>query len=158
MQQVSVRGVQLDHRETGAVRAVGGLGEGAHDARDSGLVERLRHLVLLAETNRARRDDAEPALLRRHRAAALPGTRSGSLPPGVGELDAHLGALRPHERGDLRELACLLLLPDAEILRADRPSGVTAAASVNTSEAPPTARDPRWTRCQSVANPSSDEY
>src|SRR5574341_177287 len=39
-----------------------------------------------------------------------------------------------------------------------RPSGVTAVASVNTSPAPPTARLPRWTRCQSFANPSSLEY
>src|SRR5512138_2655429 len=35
-----------------------------------------------------------------------------------------------------------------------RPSGVTAVASVNTSAAPPTAREPRCTRCQSVAKPS----
>ncbi len=39
-----------------------------------------------------------------------------------------------------------------------RPSAVTAIASVNTSPAPPTARDPRWTTCQSFANPSSEEY
>ena len=39
-----------------------------------------------------------------------------------------------------------------------RPSAVTAAASVRTSPAPPTARLPRLTRCQSLANPSVDEY
>ena len=39
-----------------------------------------------------------------------------------------------------------------------RPSGETAAASVMTSPAPPTARAPRWTRCQSFARPFSDEY
>src|SRR4051812_39367858 len=39
-----------------------------------------------------------------------------------------------------------------------RPSAVTADASVNTSAAPPTARLPRWTRCQSFAKPSTDEY
>ena len=27
-----------------------------------------------------------------------------------------------------------------------------------TRPAPPTAREPRWTRCQSVARPSSQEY
>src|SRR5205814_3397768 len=37
-------------------------------------------------------------------------------------------------------------------------SGVAAAASVITSPAPPCARQPRCTRCQSFANPSSDEY
>ena len=39
-----------------------------------------------------------------------------------------------------------------------RPSGVTALASVITRPAPPTARDPRCTRCQSLAKPSSEEY
>src|SRR4051812_45707319 len=39
-----------------------------------------------------------------------------------------------------------------------RPSAVTAVASVNTRPAPPMARVPRWTRCQSFANPSELEY
>src|SRR4249919_76424 len=39
-----------------------------------------------------------------------------------------------------------------------RPSAVTADASVITSAAPPTARDPRCTRCQSEAKPSVLEY
>ncbi|GMU40069.1 MAG: hypothetical protein AMXMBFR23_09350 [Chloroflexota bacterium] len=36
-----------------------------------------------------------------------------------------------------------------------RPSGDTAVASVITRPAPPVARAPRWTRCQSVGKPSS---
>ena len=39
-----------------------------------------------------------------------------------------------------------------------RPSGVTPLASVKTSAAPPTARDPRCTKCQSFENPSTLEY
>src|SRR6188472_4227566 len=39
-----------------------------------------------------------------------------------------------------------------------RPSAVTAAASVRTAPAPPTARLPRWTTCQSLASPSWLEY
>src|SRR3954451_15026350 len=39
-----------------------------------------------------------------------------------------------------------------------RPSGVTAVASVSTSPAPPRAKDPRWTRCQSFGRPSTEEY
>src|SRR5208283_1358362 len=39
-----------------------------------------------------------------------------------------------------------------------RPSGDTAAASVNTSPAPPTARAARWAKCQSLAKPSTEEY
>ena len=39
-----------------------------------------------------------------------------------------------------------------------RPSGSTAAASVKINPAPPAARLPRCTRCQSLANPSVLEY
>src|ERR1700733_10368039 len=39
-----------------------------------------------------------------------------------------------------------------------RPSGETAVASTITRPAPPTAREPRWTRCQSLGKPLSDEY
>lgn len=39
-----------------------------------------------------------------------------------------------------------------------RPSGLTAVASVKTRPAPPMARLPRWTRCQSLAKPSVEEY
>ena len=39
-----------------------------------------------------------------------------------------------------------------------RPSGETAAASVMTVPAPPMAREPRWTRCQSLAWPSTELY
>jgi hypothetical protein len=39
-----------------------------------------------------------------------------------------------------------------------RPSGETAVASWIINEAPPTALLPRWTKCQSLANPSIEEY
>src|SRR5688500_11540787 len=39
-----------------------------------------------------------------------------------------------------------------------RPSGATAVASAITRAAPPTARAPRCTRCQSFGTPSSAEY
>ena len=39
-----------------------------------------------------------------------------------------------------------------------RPRASTAVASIITRPAPPTARLPRWTRCQSLANPSTEEY
>ena len=39
-----------------------------------------------------------------------------------------------------------------------RPSGVTAVASAITNPAPPTARDPKCTRCQSPTTPSVQLY
>ena len=39
-----------------------------------------------------------------------------------------------------------------------RPAGSTAVASTMTRPAPPAAREPRWTRCQSLVKPSTAEY
>jgi hypothetical protein len=39
-----------------------------------------------------------------------------------------------------------------------RASGLTELASVMTRPAPPMARLPRWTKCQSLAKPSTEEY
>src|SRR5258706_10615010 len=39
-----------------------------------------------------------------------------------------------------------------------RPCAVTPVASTKTSPAPPAARLPRWTRCQSSGSPSTAEY
>ena len=39
-----------------------------------------------------------------------------------------------------------------------RPSGETQVISTNTRPAPPTAREPRCTRCQSPGTPSTAEY
>src|SRR5215470_6383181 len=39
-----------------------------------------------------------------------------------------------------------------------RPIASTAVASTHRSAAPPSARWPRWIRCQSLADPSSAEY
>src|SRR5215467_8074800 len=39
-----------------------------------------------------------------------------------------------------------------------RPIASTAVASTHSSAAPPSARWPRWIRCQSLAEPSSAEY
>ena len=38
------------------------------------------------------------------------------------------------------------------------PSGTTAVASLITRPAPPRAKEPRWTRCQSFGTPSTAEY
>ena len=46
----------------------------------------------------------------------------------------------------------------ARFLLGEEIATVTAVASVNTSPAPPMARLPRWTRCQSLARPSTLEY
>jgi hypothetical protein len=59
---------------------------------------------------------------------------------------------------DALEVGNVLVFPDAEVGDGDAASGTTAEASRMTRPAPPWARAPRWTRCQSAANPSTEEY
>jgi hypothetical protein len=62
------------------------------------------------------------------------------------------------EVGDAPQGRDVLVLPDPQVARADAALGATALASVITSPAPPVAKAPRCTKCQSFANPSSLEY
>ena len=161
VQQVAVRGVQLDDAGTRRLRARTAASAKARTTpRDARLVERAR-------APGARRRTA---------------SRSGATrrPPAVARSD---GACRPSHgpRVDALRPACASCMPGTapcsstkRAMRASastcssfqrprscgemRPSGSTAVASVNTSPAPPTARLPRWTRCQSFAKPSSLEY
>ena len=80
------------------------------------------------------------------------------LAAGVRELHAGDAALLVHESHDAREHLDVIVFPDAEIFGTDAAFGVTAVASVKTRPAPPTARLPRCTKCQSLAKPSVLEY
>ncbi len=117
MDEISVRGAKLDRAEPGRV--------GANRSRRERLLQRLnafdaqflRRRVSPAERDRARPDGPPPPL--RLGNAALPGPRAidVGLPPGVGELNAWDGALRPDEPGDPLQRLEVLFAPDAEILR-----------------------------------------
>ena len=64
-------------------------------------------------------------------------------------------ALVVNETRDARQRLDVIVAPDTEVLRADPALGHNRRRfSLRTSAAPPTARLPRWTRCQSLANPS----
>ena len=76
----------------------------------------------------------------------------------MGELDAGDRALRGDEAGDGGPRLRVRVGPDAGVVGADPALGLTAVASAITSPAPPTARLPRCTRCQSVGRPSRAEY
>ena len=155
-----MRAVELDDLESRLERAARGVREGRNNILNSSDLERDRRLLAVVERDRARRED---------RASIRPPATLSGLPPFHG--DAVL-ALRP---------ACASWMPGTEpcarmnaVTRASgsmcssfqmprssgemRPSGSTAVASVKTSAAPPTAREPRWTRCQSSAKPSTLEY
>ena len=152
-------GVNLDDVEPGLIGAQGGSAEGIADGGDTSVVELVWLRIIRSEGNGAWREDVGPATVRgpddAFATARSPGAGFAS---GVGELNAGVGALRVQEGGDAGERRDVLVLPQTKVLRADTGFGATAVASVKTSPAPPTARLPRWTRCQSLAKPSSQEY
>ncbi len=153
VQQVAVRRVHLEQAEAGRVRAPRGRREGLDDPLD------------LARSS-AR---AAPASRRRRRgrsARRLSSRRSSGPSARLPRQGASTDALRP---------ACAIWMPGtapcsarnavigwkAATCSSDqmpessglmRPSGVTALASTITAPAPPVARAPRCTRCQSLGH------
>ena len=91
--------------------------------------------------------------------AAFPGTPGARLAPGVCELNGRDRPVCGDETVDPRQRFDLRVVPQAlhPAAKCVRPP-VTAVASQITNPAPPTAREPRWTKCQSFAMPSSEEY
>jgi len=88
-------------------------------------------------------------------------TLDPASPESPEEREARIAA----ERSDPAAAARLLLraerqgaLATISLHKAGWPFGSIALASTMTSPAPPTAREPRWTRCQSFARPSVLEY
>ena len=75
----------------------------------------------------------------------------------------HEGEVEILKSGPQRQPVSLRVMTAGEMfgemgLVTSNPRAATAVASTITSPAPPTAREPRWTRCQSVGRPSTDEY
>ena len=121
--------------------------------------QRVRRTLALPERQRARPDRLPAALVVRHLAAAFPGTPGARLAPGVRELHtpgtAPCASMNRLIRASGSICASFHSPASCGVMR---PSAVTAVASQITSAAPPTAREPRCTRCQSFACPSPDEY
>ena len=149
VQQVAVGGVQLDDVEAGGERALGGARRSAATTRAmSAGVERARGRAVARTARRwGRRRASRRADAATGRAPVQRRVRR-RLAAGVRELDAGVapGGARI-ARSPRRPPAASFQMP--EVLRADPALGLTAVASVITAPAPPTAREPRWTRCQS---------
>ena len=146
-----MRAMNLDHPEAGGERALRRDGEGVMHSVD--LIDRHfgRHRESIAERDGARRERAPSASRFGNGAVSRSRPIGAAFPPGVRELDAGARALTVDKARDPLERLEMLFAPDAEVLRRNPAFGVTAAASVNTSPAPPTARAPRWAKCQSLA-------
>ena len=160
VQQVAVGGVDLDHPEAGVPGALGRVDEGVDDAVDARGVERLGHRIVVVEGDGAGRD--------RRPAAGRLGAPGRAPAQGRSVL-----ALRPAWASWMPATApccvdearrCGRAARRARRSRCPGPRGDAAlgrdgGASVMTRPAPPTARLPRWTKCQSFARPSvASEY
>src|SRR5262245_35021715 len=79
VQQVSVRGMDLDQPGAGKFRAARGCGKSLDGRRDLGRGESARRLISVGKSDSAGREDGSPsALLERKRRSPIPGlTRTG---------------------------------------------------------------------------------
>ncbi|MNX98086.1 hypothetical protein D3C86_1304790 [compost metagenome] len=106
MQQVSVRGVQLDGIKAQADSAASAVHEGVTHARQAGFIQRQRRRFRCFMRNGRRRPALPAALGRRHQLATVPGRVAGRLAAGMAQLDAQLdgriAAYRGHHAAQCR--------------------------------------------------------
>ncbi len=116
MQQVAVRGVDLEDPEPRAHRAPCGGCKREHDVVDLTGRHRFGHRIPVVERNRARRERrTPPALLHGEPLASLPRDGSARFAPGVGELHARDCASLGDEARDGSPRGRLRVEPDAAV-------------------------------------------
>ncbi len=156
VEQVAVGGVDLDDVEAGLDGAHRG---GPKPSTTCSISATVSARGRAGREGLGRRADRLPAALGVGGHLALgPGAGRGGLAPGVGELDRRRGSLAVHEVDDAAPGVALGVVQMPASWGVMRPSGTTAAASVITRPAPPRAKEPRCTRCQSSGRPSTEEY
>ena len=161
MQQVAVRGMDLERIEAEALGAPGGAREVVADLLQAGGIERRRRVLALDVRHRRRRDGAPAARARRDAICSPPsqGARLEALRPAwascIASLIGEWARTASSTRASAASLASLYRPRSVGVIR---PSGETAVASTISIAAPESARWPRWIRCQSVAEPSSALY
>ena len=114
------------------------------------LLKGARHRVIVREGDRARRDRHPAAIFDRNFAGADPWALRAAFAAGVGDLHAGDGALRLQKSHDARQKLDVLVLPNSQILGTDAALGRDGGRFGENQAAPPAARLPRCTRCQSL--------
>src|SRR5439155_18783686 len=120
MQQIAVRGVDLDDIEARGDGAAHGVAIGGEHRLEVARLEGARRDPSFAEARFRRRNRrpglvAAVAILLRERAVAVPGARHARLASGVRELDPRYGALAFDKLGYSRKTRDVRILPDAGI-------------------------------------------
>ena len=129
VQQVAVRGVDLDDVEARGHGAAHGIAESGEHRLEVARLEGAWRDPALAEARLGRRD-GRPGLVAalevclRERAVAEPGTRHARLASGVRELDRRCRALALHELSDTRKARDVRIVPDAGIAVRDAPAAL----------------------------------
>ena len=115
-------GVQLEDPAACLDGAPRSLRKCGNDSRDPGRVERLWHLIPVVERDGARRYDGLPAARGDgQRLAPLPWRARTCLPSRVRQLHAGHGPVLRHEAEHAGQHLDVIVLPDAEVIRADAP-------------------------------------
>ena len=125
VQQVAVRGVQLDQRNAEPVRTNSGVHKRLADALQARQVQRRRRW-LVRGVRQGRGCAGHPAaFVHRNQLAAAPGHVAGALAPGVRELDAD-GHVRiaPHRLQHAAQRGLVLIAPQAQIAGRNAPLGL----------------------------------
>src|SRR5438270_13440555 len=124
MQQISVRGVQLDQLCARSLGTTRGCGKSLNDGPDLCHGKGLGNLVAVGKSQCTGREDWGPASLGRSDwLAAIPGLVSACLSAGMGQLDTRNGALFGNKREDEPQGFNVRVLPDAQVLGADAALG-----------------------------------
>ena len=158
MQQVAVRAVDFDDPESRRDGSPCGRGKGRLDFVNPRAIERDGQGIGFVERKRAGRDYLPSAIFDAEAAASMKRWNAARLAPGVGKLN---GRNRAHALNEFRNAGQEFDVPiviNSHIAGSDAALRGNAGCFDKTSPAPPTARLPRWTRCQSSANPSTEEY
>ena len=118
--QIAVRGMDLDDAKTSIACAPRGRGKCSDDFANAIARERLRHRIIFGERNRARRHDVFPAAFAlRNRAVTFPRPARARFAAGVRQLHPGDAALLVNEMNDARQRLDVIVTPDAEVLWTD---------------------------------------
>src|ERR1700722_8733407 len=116
MDQVSVRGMNLDHFKSGDQSAMRSGRECLHHAPNTGSGQLTGSRIAFKKRHGARSDDLPAVrLVLRNESAAVPRHLGAGFAPGVRQLDARYGTLALDERRDALQRFNMLRLPDAQI-------------------------------------------
>jgi hypothetical protein len=124
MQQVTMRGVQLDGVDADLLRAHRGIGKGLLDACQSCGVQRLWRRFA-GRVRQGRWCQWQPAAIAgRDQLSAVPGCAAGCLAPGVRELDRHRhGGMAPRSGQNPGQRGLRRVGPQAQVAGADAALG-----------------------------------